>query len=109
MRISDALLDLLFPPKCPYCEKILDAPRAPACPGCQARLPWLEGKEGERSVDFASGCYSPLSYGELTREAIHRYKFQRVRALGSPFAAPMARRLEERLPGGAASLPRLTN
>ncbi len=101
MSLQEKVLDLLFPPKCPYCEKVLDAPRAPACPGCQARLPWLEGKAGERTIDFASGCYSPLSYGALTRDAIHRYKFSRVRALGKPFAVLMAQCLSERLPGGA--------
>lgn len=101
MSLREKVLDLLFPPKCPYCERILDDPRAPVCPECQAKLPWLEGKAGERSIDFADGCYSPLAYGELTRKAIHRYKFGRVRALGKPFAALMARCLEERLPGGA--------
>ena len=101
MTFRERALDLLFPPKCPYCQKLLDEPRAPVCPRCQASLPWLEGRAGERKIDLADGCYSPLAYGEMVREAIHRYKFHRVRALGRPFAALMARCLADRLPDGA--------
>ena len=101
MRVREKVLDLLFPPKCPYCRKLLDDPRAAVCPDCQAKLPWLEGKAGERSIDFADGCFSPLAYDETVREAIHRYKFSRVRALGKPFAALMAQCLGGRLPQGA--------
>ena len=101
MSVRERALDLLFPPKCPYCQKLLDEPRAPVCPRCQASLPWLEGRAGERKIDLADGCYSPLASGEMVREAIHRYKFHRVRALGRPFAALMARCLADRLPDGA--------
>ena len=101
MKVGEKVLDLLFPPKCPYCQRILDNPRAPACPGCQTSLPWLEGRAGERNIDFADGCWSPLAYDEAVRGAIHRYKFHRVRALGKPFAALMAQCLAGRLPQGA--------
>lgn len=101
MRVREKVLDLLFPPKCPYCRKLLDEPRAPVCPDCQTKLPWLEGKAGERRIDFADGCFSPLAYDETVREAIHRYKFSRVRALGKPLAALMAQCLSDRLPEGA--------
>ena len=62
MNVREKVLDLLFPPKCPFCRKILDDPRAPVCPDCRPRLPWLEGKAGERSIDFTDGCFSPLAY-----------------------------------------------
>ena len=98
MRLRERVLDLLFPPKCPFCQKILADPRAPVCPVCRTRLPWLEGKAGERRVDFSDGCFSPLAYRDSVPQAVHRYKFSRVRALGKPLAALMARCLEERLP-----------
>ncbi len=100
MRACERVLDLLFPPKCPFCQKILEEPRAPLCPECRPKLPWLEGKAGERRIDFADGCYSPLAYRDGVPQAVHRYKFSRVRALGKPFGALMAQclggRLEER-------------
>ena len=100
MRLWTAALDLLFPPKCPYCHKVLDNPRAPLCPDCQVRLPWLTGKAGEKKVDFADGCFSPLAYQDRVREAIHRYKFQRVRACAGPFGAVMAQCMQDHLPQG---------
>lgn len=101
MRVREKVLDLLFPPKCPYCQQILEDPRATVCPDCQPRLPWLEGKAGERRIDFADGCFSPLAYRDAVPEAVHRYKFSRVRALGKPLAALMAQCLSDRLPEGA--------
>lgn len=100
MNLRLALLDLLFPPKCPYCHKVLEDPRAPLCPACQAGLPWLTGTAGERKVDFADGCFSPLAYQGRVRDAVHRYKFQRVRACAAPLGAVMAQCLQDRLPQG---------
>ncbi len=101
MNVREKVLDLLFPPKCPFCRKILDDPRAPVCPDCRPRLPWLEGKAGERSIDFTDGCFSPLAYRDAVPGAVRRYKFSRVRALGKPLAALMAQCLSDRLPQGA--------
>lgn len=101
MSVRERVLDLLFPPKCPFCQRILDDPRAPVCPRCRPGLPWLEGAAAERQVDFADGCFSPLAYRGPVPGAVRRYKFGRVRALGKPFAALMARCLADRLPRGA--------
>lgn len=98
MRLWTAALDLLCPPKCPFCLKILDRPRDPVCPACRDTLPWLPGARGERGVDFADGCFSPLAYREAVPQAVHRYKFGGVRAYAVPFGALMARCLEEHLP-----------
>ena len=103
MTVRERVLDLLFPPKCPFCQKILAEPRAPVCPECRPGLPWLEGAAGERQVDFADGCFSPLAYRGTVPQAVHRYKFSRVRALGRPFAAvfPATRSRADRAAGGA--------
>ena len=55
-------MDLLFPPKCPYCQGLLEGSYVPACTRCQPVLPWLVGTQGERKVDFTAGCLSPLAY-----------------------------------------------
>ncbi len=101
MSLGAALLDLLVPPKCPFCQRVLDDPRAPVCPGCQPRLPWLTGGAGEGKAGFLEGCFSPLRYQGQVRQAVHRYKFQRVRAYGRPFGALMAQCLRDNLPQGA--------
>ena len=90
MRVGEALLDLLFPPKCPFCQRLLHDPRAPLCPNCQDSLPWLTGRAGERRVDFTQGCWSPLAYQAQVREAVQRYKFAPAPAYGRPFGLLMA-------------------
>ena len=90
MRVGEALLDLLFPPKCPFCQRLLHDPRAPLCPNCQASLPWLTGRAGERRVDFTQGCWSPLAYQAQVREAVQRYKCAPAPAYGRPFGLLMA-------------------
>lgn len=90
MRVWNIFLDLLFPPKCPFCCGVLDDPRASLCPGCQPVLPWLEKKQALRKVAFTAGCYSPLEYRDRVRESIHRFKFGSVRAYAAPFGALMA-------------------
>ena len=101
MSAGTALLDLLFPPKCPFCHRVLERPRDPLCPVCQEILPWLEGKAGERAIEFADGCYSPLAYRDGVVDAIRRYKFERTRAYCVPLGALMAQCLRDRLPDGA--------
>lgn len=101
MNLGVAVLDLLFPPKCPYCHKILDNPRTPVCPSCQPKLPWLSGRAAERRVDFTEGCFSPLAYQGAVPEAVRRYKFGPVRACSTPFGAVMAQCLQDHLTQGA--------
>lgn len=90
MNLWIAVQDLVFPPKCPYCQRVLDDPRAPLCSACQPKLPWLMGERGERKLDGVAGCVSPLAYRGPVREAVHRMKFDRVRAYDQPFAQLMA-------------------
>lgn len=98
MNLGTVLLDLLFPPKCPYCQHVLAEPRAFVCSQCQNKLPWLVGKMGERRVDFTDGCFSPLAYRGAVPEAVHRYKFRPVRACCVPFGGVMAQSLQDHLP-----------
>lgn len=97
MNLGSAALDLLFPPKCPFCQSILEDPRALLCPGCQTRLPWLTGREAERRVEFTDGCFSPLSYQNQVPEAVRRYKFSRVRNYRKPFGILMAQCVQDHL------------
>lgn len=78
------LLDLLFPPRCPFCRRALDTEAI--CPDCQEGLPWLVGRRAQRFPEHVELCVSPLGYEGLVRPCVHRYKFGRrrgyVRVLG---------------------------
>lgn len=95
MKASTWLLDLVFPPKCPFCGKLLDNPRAPVCPACQPKLPWLTGPGSRRDVECSDGCWSPLAYRDRVPEAVRRYKFTRVRAYAAPFGLLMAQCMQD--------------
>ena len=43
------LLDLLFPPKCVFCGRLLTSGERDFCARCQRELPWLEGPEAEQT------------------------------------------------------------
>ena len=96
MKPGQAVLDLFFPPKCPFCQRLLADPRALLCQDCQRELPWLTGKRGERKVDFSAGCLSPLAYRDRVPDAVQRYKFSGVRAYAGPFGTLMAQCLRDR-------------
>lgn len=95
MKLVTWALDLLFPPKCPFCGRVLEQPRALLCPGCQPLLPWLDHKDAVRKVEFTSGCYSVLEYRDAVRTAIHRYKFTPIRARGGPLGKLMAQCVQD--------------
>ena len=89
MRFPDPILDLLFPPKCPFCGELLEK-GALLCPDCQRDLPWLTGGAGERAVELTGGCVSPLRYDGEVRKAIHGYKFGGHSARCKPFGLLVA-------------------
>ena len=58
------LLDLLFPPKCVFCGRLLTSGERDFCARCQRELPWLEGPEAEQTGEFS------VSYTHLTLPTI---------------------------------------
>ena len=60
--LCSALLDLLFPPRCPFCHKLLAVGERGLCSACQKDLPWLTGAEAGQKGEFYRLCVSPLRY-----------------------------------------------
>ena len=75
MRPLRFLLDLIYPPKCPFCGRILERGEEGWCAACQGGLPWTEPEDG-KAVDGCDGCLSPLWYRSGARDGMHRYKFE---------------------------------
>ena len=73
MNLKTTLLNLLFPPKCPFCGRITNGDAV--CDGCSRTLPWTEGKDTTRQLSRSVVCAAPLWYEGAAREAILRYKF----------------------------------
>ena len=97
MKIADALLDLLFPPRCPFCLRVQDAPGM--CPDCEVALPWTDEAGGLRTLRGGLPCAAPLWYEESVREAIRRFKFQNGLSAAVPLGELIARTAAERFSG----------
>lgn len=92
-RLWRRLLDLLYPPRCPFCHEARE--EEAICPDCQKTLPWLTGTAAQRKLDHIKLCASALAYhDQRVRQCVHRYKFGRrqgyQRILG-PLVAQCAR------------------
>ena len=97
MRFLDTLLNLLFPPKCPFCGRVLDRPGV--CPACEAALPWLAEEDGLWTLPADVPCAAPLRYEGLARKGLLRFKFQGASAAAEPLGELVARCAAERFAG----------
>ena len=73
MRALDWLLDLLYPPKCVICRRLLARGEQDICPDCFESLPNFEGEKPQ--VGSADGLSVTLFYEGAVRESFLRFKF----------------------------------
>ena len=97
MRPLRALTDLLYPPKCPFCTRILERGEDRICVLCRQDLPWTDGPGP--APEGCELCLSPLHYRDGVRRAVHRYKFRGGAARAELFGELMARCLSDRRDG----------
>lgn len=73
MRLFPWLLDLIYPPKCAFCGKLLGKDETDLCAKCRKGLPEVSGsiKRGEAFRQCWSVCY----YEDVVVDSIHRLKF----------------------------------
>lgn len=79
MRALDWLLDLLYPPKCVICRRLLARGEQDICPDCFESLPNFEGEKPQ--VGGADGLSVTLFYEGAVRESFLRFKFSGPRLL----------------------------
>ena len=97
MKLIESFLDLLFPPKCPFCGKLTETPGI--CPDCQKILPWVA--DGDIVWELPGGvrCAAPLWYEGTVRDALLRFKFHGASALARPLGELMAQCAAEHFSG----------
>ena len=93
------VLDLLFPPKCVFCGKVLDTGETGLCRRCQRELPWLTGGEAELTGEFFSLCAAPLRYQDKVRDSTRRYKFMGRRGYYKVYGRLVAQCVHDHLAG----------
>ena len=75
MSFFSIVLDLLFPPKCVFCSKVLNKGDEGWCDKCTESLPYADNY-GKQDGDIFDFCVSPLYYTGVVRRSILRYKFR---------------------------------
>lgn len=98
-NLLSALLDLLFPPRCAFCGKILKTGERGMCAPCQEKLPWLTGSAAEQKPEFIALCVSPLRYQDEVRASIHRYKFKGLKGYAALYGKLTAQCVRDHLAG----------
>lgn len=96
MRAVNWLLDLLYPPRCPFCRSILKPGECAVCAKCDKLLPRAYKEDGRRA-DFVERLISPYYYEDGVREAVLRYKFGGVTACAAPLGKLLADCVREHL------------
>jgi len=89
MSFISSLMDLLFPPKCVFCGKVLGNIDDAWCNKCTETLPFaLNG--GRQEGEFYDFCVSPLYYKGVVRKSILRYKFRGASAYAGAYGKVLA-------------------
>ncbi len=96
MNILRALYELIYPPKCPFCGRVLERWETDGlCALCGETLPRTAPEDG-RAVEGCDACLSPLWYRDGVVDAVRRYKFRGARGYASALGGLMADCLGER-------------
>ena len=90
-------MNLLFPPKCPFCGKVQDVPGI--CPDCEKDLPWIPGAEALREGPGGLRCAGAVWYEKTVRDALLRLKFQGASEIAEPLGELLARCAAEQFGG----------
>jgi len=97
MSVFSSFLNLLFPPKCPFCGRVMDS--VGICSKCEKELSWTQDAEALREDVGGLCCAAPLWYEDLARDGIIRFKFRGASAAAEPLGEILARCAAEHLSG----------
>ncbi len=107
----EALIAILFPRRCPVCEKIVTPKGAKICPGCEKTLSFVSGarcltcgKElEEQEAEYCLGCRKAkrsfssgaalLNYNEVSARSMARIKYRNRREYLDYYSEEVVRRL----------------
>lgn len=88
MKTVTWLLDLLYPPRCVFCRKLLRSDETDVCKKCRGRLPQIDGtfKRGK----FFTQCCSVYEYRDEAADSLKRYKFGGLRHYAAAYGRLLA-------------------
>ena len=75
MKVIDWLLNLIYPPRCAFCRRLLDRREKGVCRFCRPKLPYVPADGQVQHFRNVDKCLSPLYYHGSVKDSLHRYKF----------------------------------
>lgn len=92
------MMDILFPPKCVLCGKVLEQGEVDLCRGCRVDSP--ECTASKRKLPFLDSCTALWYYEGAVRRSLLRYKFWGTRAYAKGYSRLLAMKLLQEHPEG---------
>lgn len=93
LKLKERIINLLFPPKCTFCGRLLWRPDGDAeyvCRFCRNILPYTSFETCKTTGDYFTVCVSPFYYKDGVRDAVLRLKFGRQESLARPMGHYLA-------------------
>lgn len=85
------LANLLFPPKCHFCRKLLSKGEVDLCHSCRQTAPKFS--KAKRNISLVAQWTAVWYYKDKVRSSIHRFKFGNARSYAYFYAREMAAKL----------------
>ena len=98
MKFYYWLMNLLFPPKCILCGKLLKRQEQDLCLDCRIDSP--EYPDRKEQLQFLDSFTAVWYYEENVRSSLLRYKFGRCRSYASGYGRLLAMVLQKEYPAG---------
>lgn len=93
MKIFAWILDLIFPPKCVLCERILEKDQTDLCHECRVNSPEHPMPKNKRQ--FLKSWTALWYYEDRVRDSILRYKFAGCRYYCIPYGRLLAMKIQK--------------
>ena len=98
MKLLHQISELLFPPKCVLCQKILSKEETDLCHDCRAEN--FDFPTQKRSIPFLESWTALWYYSGSVRKSLLRYKFGNRRSYAAVYGRLLAMKLLREYPDG---------
>ena len=88
MALPQFLLNLLFPPRCPFCDRPVEAVVSAPCPHCLGSDVWLEGAQAVRT--YLPGTYDLITWVPVSPKTLRRRGYDQAQLLAQETARALA-------------------
>lgn len=97
MKITDFILDLLYPRKCVFCGRLMGEEPGRTCSDCRRNLPFVPDGDAKSHGDYYKVCVSCFYYEDKVRDSILNFKFGGRSGYGTEYAKYLAECIENNL------------